>query len=87
MIKLIQFSLDCQNRWPQVVTFDDWADVFRVAEFEKESESSYGQSGHNDNGDRGGCVFFLFLLIVLLLYYYFILTKGHFDHDFPFSYV
>ena len=74
MIKLIQFSLDCQNRWPQVVTFDDWADVFRVAEFEKESESSYGP-GHNDNGDRGGCVFFLCLLIFLFVYYYFFIQR------------
>lgn len=72
MIKLIQFSLDCQNRWPQVVTFDDWADVFRVAEFEKESESSYGP-GHNDNG--GGCVFFLCLLIFLFVYYYFFIQR------------
>lgn len=60
------------NNWPQVVSYDDWSDVYHIIEFEKESESSHEQSSHNDNRDRGGCVFIICLIIAVVLYYYFL---------------
>lgn len=69
---LISPSLDNHDCWPQVVTYDDWSDVYHIIEFEKESEPSYEQSSHNDNRDRGGCVFIICLVIAVVLYYYFL---------------
>lgn len=69
---MISPSFDNHNCWPQVVSYDDWSDVYHIIEFEKESESSHRQSNHNDNRDRGGCVFIICLVIAVVLYYYFL---------------
>lgn len=69
---LISPSVYNHNCWPQVVSYDDWSDVYHIIEFEKESEPSHEQSSHNDNRDRGGCVFIICLVIAVVLYYYFL---------------
>ena len=69
---LISPSIYNHNCWPHVVSYDDWSDVYHIIEFEKESEQSHEQSTHNDNRDRGGCVFIICLVIAVVLYYYFL---------------
>lgn len=69
---LISPSHDNHNSMPQVGSYDDWSDVYHIIEFEKKSKSLNKQSSHNDNRDRGGCVFIICLVIAVVLFNYFL---------------
>ena len=62
---------DCKF-WPRIVSYDDWADVYHIIEFEKESDSPTKPSYQDDNGDRDGCAFIMCIVIATVLYYYFL---------------
>lgn len=65
----ISLSHDNRKYWPQVISYDDWADVYYIIEFKKKAELSHEQSSHNDNRNRGRCVFIICLVIAVDVYY------------------